>query len=522
MSEEQLTADYIKSALLQFNYLPLQKENKEELPDVFTSETFTPVACDKLIEKTKVLRKGGYDQCNYSITRFNNIHRKLSIPHPLPYAYLVDHLTKYWSKLSHIEKNKNSEIKPCKHKDNRLIVMNYNDVITKIIRYQKSIEGKKFILKTDISTFFPSIYTHAIPWALLGFEKAKESIKNNNKGNANKSDGEYANELDYYQRMTSRNETVGGVAVGPATSNIISEIILGKIDEQLTKNKDCFYRFIDDYTFFCETYEQAEEIILKLSQELERFRLQLNIRKTEIKKLPQPSTDSWLHDINIKLQGKSNININFFKNMIDYAINLQAQNMDGSVLKYTIKTLIAKIEVTPDLSITEWIHIVANLCSHYPILLPLLDSLFTKPTHFPASYDGTAIFEKNRLHFNYVTFLNTPLNNCIINRNSDGMVWCLYYFLKYFDSELSDNTANKIIKTEDCMAITMLSLFKQHKKKVIKFASKVAKKTLYEMDQYWILLYQLYFNGDISNPYEDEKKYYNLFEVSEEKNYKKK
>ena len=38
------------------------------------------------------------------------------------------------------------------------------------------IVGKKYCVTADISSCFPSIYTHAIPWALIGKNKAKKEF----------------------------------------------------------------------------------------------------------------------------------------------------------------------------------------------------------------------------------------------------------------------------------------------------------------------------------------------------------
>ena len=51
--------------------------------------------------------------------------------------------------------------------------------------------GKRYQVKADISNFFPSIYTHSIPWALIGKKLSKEN-----------KDGEkfWFNEIDLYIR----------------------------------------------------------------------------------------------------------------------------------------------------------------------------------------------------------------------------------------------------------------------------------------------------------------------------------
>ena len=46
--------------------------------------------------------------------------------------------------------------------------MNYSNWKTDGTPEPDLLIGKKYIVKADISTCFPSIYTHSIPWALVG------------------------------------------------------------------------------------------------------------------------------------------------------------------------------------------------------------------------------------------------------------------------------------------------------------------------------------------------------------------
>ena len=39
---------------------------------------------------------------------------------------------------------------------------------------EKLMLGKRYYVKADISSCFPSIYTHTIQWAIVGKEKAKK------------------------------------------------------------------------------------------------------------------------------------------------------------------------------------------------------------------------------------------------------------------------------------------------------------------------------------------------------------
>lgn len=46
-----------------------------------------------------------------------------------------------------------------------------------------------------------------------------------------------------------------------------------------------------------------------------------------------------------------------------------------------------------------------------------------------------------------------------------------------------------------------MKLWKQNDKEVIAFCDGLNKSDIFLLDQYWLLLYQLYFDGKIINPY---------------------
>jgi hypothetical protein len=480
-----IDSKFVKEGLLKSNYFPLQKNRNEELPAIFNSRAFSPDIADELVSIK--LRSGGYDDLSFNVTRFNNVHRKISIPHPLPYAHLVNSITENWDSISHIEKNENSIIRPLKHKDGRIIVMTYEQPNRKTKRYNDSSKGKKFIVHSDISNFYPSIYTHSIPWALLGLQAAK----------LNQSGG-FENELDQHQRMMKRNETTG-VAIGPGTSNIISEIILYEVDKRLKDKGYEFYRFIDDYTAFCSTYEESESFIRDLSEFLSIYGLLLNIKKTEIKKLPKPTSADWVSDLGSRISQRKKVNEFYCIKMLDYALELQEKKPGGSILKFTLKSLINKATPKAKIALLDY---SVNLTMHYPILLPLIGDLLSTVTRKPND--------------SYYESLNFTLTECIINKNSDGMVWCLFYIAKYYSARLSNDMADKIINTGDVIAITTLFLFTQHQQKVVVFCKRILQLSLFDIDQYWLLLYQVFLNEKIENPYKSLDKYLPLVKGSTE------
>jgi len=90
------------------------------------------------------------------------------------------------------------------------------------------------------------------------------------------------------------------------------------------------------------------------------------------------------------------------------------------------------------------------------------------------------------------------------------MAWCLFYILKYYSGTLSDEIAEEVINSGDAIAITTLYLFSEHQQKVVVFCQSIIQKSLFDIDQYWLLLYQVFFDKKIENPYKDLSKYYPL------------
>ena len=83
------------------------------------------------------------------------------------------------------------------------------------------------------------------------------------------------------------------------------------------------------------------------------------------------------------------------------------------------------------------------------------------------------------------------------------MTWILYYLNK-FSQSIPQEIAKGVIRSEDCIPILFLYLSKQHDKEVIDFCNNLDKSDFFLLDRYWLLLYQLFFDGKISNPYNND------------------
>ena len=475
---------FLLQALLQHNYFPNQKSSKDELPPPITTFPFTLSLARRLrdLPQKRPRSQSGYDAVDYRLTRFNNVPRISSLPHPKAYATLALQIVSNWKAISYITQNPHSQVVPQQHKDGRLLIMDYEDSATSIHSAIKTSIGRDYIVRTDISNCFPSIYSHAVPWAAVGIAEAKRNIRTRSA---------WYNKIDAAIRLTRRNETTG-IPIGPATSAIVAEMILARIDSVIGQ-RFTYVRYIDDYTAYCSTDEQAEEFVFALSNELSKYKLQLNVGKTETTNIPCGSRQAWVVALRNAFPKHRHLSVHGVADYLDFALTLSTQTPDGSVLKYGLKSIISKF-FNPNVDVDSnvlglTIDYVLSLSYHYSALTPLLEDLF----NVAVVDDGS---------FAYGDHLTTLLQKFIRLRRSDAITWALYFCIKY-NVPLSCASALRIIELGDCIPMLMLyqSANASHRQMVIDFAKGLDNSDFYRLDQYWLLLYQLYRDKQILSPY---------------------
>lgn len=136
-----------------------------------------------------------------------------------------------------------------------------------------------FIIRSDITNFYNSVYTHSIGWAIHGREVAFADKELKLTGNKIDKLVQYAND-----------GRTNGIPVGSALSDLIAEIVLTSIDVQVSKKlKGIEFigsRFKDDYRILCNSEKDAKAILKILSDELISFNLLINENKTKVLTLP--------------------------------------------------------------------------------------------------------------------------------------------------------------------------------------------------------------------------------------------
>ena len=358
----------IQQALLRKGYFP------RELPPAFATDDFGLYSREIIADwrsnrifleepeqsRTPTTRKKRRHSYNFTLTpteaeiismpKRGYERRILHITHPLPQALLASELSAHWKS---VQKWLSRQ-------------MYSPDQIRISTQYERSVKGINFnlhrnkkaflaatsdwIVKTDISRFYPSIYTHSIAWAAYGKEQVKRSV--------NLYRGSFADRLDSLVRLCNRNQTIG-IPIGPETSRIIAEIISSALDCQFhdlfpkigTQNID---RLQDDWMIGAESLEEAEKILYKLSAIYQSVGLDINGSKTSIERIMGERQSLWTSEIGIFLShGSYPLTGARLRDFFDLSLRLQSEHRDEPVISYALAVIEGRAIASSDVAIVE-------------------------------------------------------------------------------------------------------------------------------------------------------------------------
>lgn len=447
----------------------------DKLPPVFSSEDFYELCINSTTN---------FENCNRDYVKFDCIRntgtpRQFGIPNPFSYKYLCEVLKENWDKIKNYfnkqtrynhYKISRIHIRKIANKDS-LFEMNYDNWINDGEPTEDLMIGNRFVVHADISTCFPSIYTHTLTWALVGKKKAK----------TNRS-GNWYNKIDIACQKTRNGET-HGLIIGPHAYNLLSEIILVNIDRKLRKWN--YVRNIDDYTCYVKNEEEAQKFLINLNKELQAYDLLLNQKKISIEPLPILASEKWMREINsFNLISKYGITYKEVSRYFDLVIDLTRTTNNAACINYAIKRLSGeKDRMTPNAKafcLKECIHLTVL----YPYLLSIVDDYVFKPY-------GARKEEIKSLS-------NMIYKDSIKTLNYEGIRYSIYFSLKY-KFEINGLKAKEIISTNDCLSkLFGMLYFKRLNNNTELDKFKVDAKNLLdnnEMDRNWIYIYET-LNGD--------------------------
>ncbi|HDU8646496.1 TPA: RNA-directed DNA polymerase [Morganella morganii subsp. morganii] len=326
--------------LLSKGFFPIQ------LPPNFTSSSFgerhkeISNGISKIIKANnkKNPQKDWANIDKYSVCRSSFYRRTTSILNPISYFMLAELISDNWGEINLFYKKSTLSLSKPFIDDESLRAIS----ITKFNQlYERKIidsAGYKYALVTDISSYFPSIYTHSIPWALDGKNQAKDNFKKKKKG--------LGDRIDDYCRNIQDGQTIG-LPIGSDTSHIISEIIGTAIDCELKEKMNVplrGFRYVDDFFLFFENRIDAEKALAILITIISNYELEINASKTKIIETKDLIEESWRYSLKkISISHKIKNQRNDIHNYFSSIFSLEKKYKDESIAKYALKQLSSSI-----------------------------------------------------------------------------------------------------------------------------------------------------------------------------------
>lgn len=447
----------------------------------------------------------------FNISKGKLSRRPLDIPNPKHFIKVVELISEKWSEFQTVFTNSNfSTSYPIEETDTgkRAVKTSSKSVSDLRNRILESSVNRLIQIKLDISKFYPTIYTHIVPWCWIGKEHSKNYFKMSKvdfqaeitANNPIALGYEYSNKLDNAIRACQDKQSVG-IPIGPDTSHVLSELIACKIDEEFSTTyshinaKGC--RYYDDYYIFVNTNDEADIAVKGLQKILNIYQLELNDKKIEIEKYPISFENDWVTDLN-RFEFKATNLTNSIKHYFSLIWGIGEINKSRTdwVFKYSLRLFEFGTVIIPE---NSW-RIFENLLLKTSLIQPAILDITTRILLTYKDYIDAISKAKIKDLIESVI-----VNHSQINHNFE-VAWALW-LAKSFDIEIEENIANIVIETKDPAALLiLLCIDKEHQlvngnPDYSSITAELIDNVLFS--EYWILAYEAVRKNWLTSPNPD-------------------
>jgi hypothetical protein len=409
----------------------------------------------------------------HSVPKRKHLRRTLSIPNPLHQCILAAEIGSNWQTLEAFCAQSPLSLSVPKPSIERALEATNGLNKQPMFRAQRSV-GARYLLKTDIARYYPSIYTHSVPWALHGKDAARSDKKFNLLGNR----------LDLWLRETQDKQT-GGIPIGPDSSFLIGEILGTAMDLALLSKLPSLRgtRLIDDYSLYFSTLSEAEEALAVLHQVSREFEFEINDPKTELIPLPERLEPPWKGDLrNLVIRDSGQPQATDLLTLFDRAFEHAKTFPADSVLTYAAKQTLSANITDENWSFCEALLLKAALGE--PSMLSVVADIYDKYAAYHTNNEtlGTAIESICAYH--------APL------QQGNEVAWALW-LAKKMNVNISKVVGDKIAGLDDdvvaLIALDLNQLGLLDASAFAKWRDYMTAATLY--DNHWLVAYEAHEQG---------------------------
>jgi len=439
------------------------------IPDILTF--VTPKATESIQKTGAGVHRSR--SVTHSIPKRKHLRRTLSIPNPMIQCVLSEEIASAWPVLSTFCAQSQLSLSTPKLSAVRAVEATNSLNEQPSLRAQRSV-GTRYLLKTDIARYYPSIYTHSIPWALHTKQTARADKKYNLLGNR----------IDLWMRESQDKQT-GGIPVGPDTSFIVSEVIGTAMDRELIAKLPSTRgtRSIDDYFLYFSTISEAERCIATINEIGREFELDINESKTEIILLPDSLEPLWKSELRtLEIRDAATPQSFDLLTLFDRAFEFSKQFPSDSVLTYAAKQILGANITGENWTLCQALLLKAALAE--PTMLSVVGQIYRK---FVAYHTDST--DLNTLIHSICAY-HAPL------QQGNEVSWALW-LAKEMGVPISKQVADKVVRLDDdLVALVALDLHENGLFDATGFAkwrSHMQSSELYE--DHWLLAYEAFEHG---------------------------
>lgn len=418
----------------------------------------------------------------HSIPKVGFSRRLLGIPNPFHQSILAKSIADRWSEIETIFiKSSITNSKPVKDTTGTRALKSINTFGEFKKECLINSFDKLFEVKTDVSRYYGTIYTHIIPWIIHTKTVAKSKRKDTTL---------LGNLLDKNLREGNSGQTLG-IPIGPDTSLVIAEIIGCTLDEMVQKKFKTSikgFRYIDDYYIYCDNQADAEKVFKYIQSIFTEFQLDINEEKTKISKSPFPFETDWsieLGSFNFRKHPQSQQTD--IERFVSVAFKNAKNNPKDSVLNFAI-SILKNIPLFDD-SWKLYQSLILKMALSEPVTLPVVAQILV--SHRPK-------VEKLKV--------KSVVENIIKEHTPKGhhfeVAWALW-ICKEFDIKLPDTIAELVFNSNDVVSILIALDLKKNgfiNSTVSTSHIEIDLTTESLMDEKWLLTYEAITQGWVSTP----------------------
>lgn len=420
----------------------------ENLPPVYTAqEVWTPLSQDASLYA--VTAKAVGDPCIYDASKRGGQRRLFSIPHPLFIRDQAAFFGRHWADVEHLfDAAPGSVSRPILDPDGSRYV--------RITRHQelptlrlKRLSRFKYCLITDVSRFYPSVYTHSLAWAINGKLAAKADTHSN-------SAAVFGNRLDFILRQSQLRQTVG-MAIGPDASKIVAEILMSAVDKKFVeisrKPKPIYMRHVDDYWIGGNSQEECEKHLQNLRLALKEYQLDINEAKTRILSMKYVFGESWPSEFETELRAslapdakeKGLDPISTFGKIVERA----TRDNDDGIIRHVLRVMDEHRLWAPNWDIVE--HFLAQCAVQFPHSFDYVARVIAWRTRINQVIDRKLWIEVAR---------STALQGGTLGRDSEA-AWALW-LCKELKQSIPKRLTDTLLTNSGALVLSFLAHFPKH------------------------------------------------------------